>query len=85
MLRFSDLMKIKRITVDVPDPKTNQKDSYEGVALKELVPSSSGRQVDEFEDTLAFRVPISICSPKSSSPTPSTVRSVSMGDGLSGI
>lgn len=60
--RLSDLMKMKRITVDVPDPKTNQKNSYEGVALKELIPNPSGRRVDVFEYTLAFRDRLAISS-----------------------
>jgi hypothetical protein len=48
---LSDLMKMKRISVDVPDPKTNQKDSCEGVALKRCIRGYPGlpRQTRHFK------------------------------------
>lgn len=46
----------------MPDPKTNQHDVYEGVALKEIAPNSTGRRVDVFEDTWAFRDRLAISS-----------------------
>jgi hypothetical protein len=46
----------------MPDPKTNQQDLYEGLALKEPVPNSAGRRVDVFEDTQDFRDRLAISS-----------------------
>ena len=60
--RLSDLMNMKRTTVEVPDPKTHQKDSYVGVALKELIPNSSGHRFDVLESTWAFRDRLAVSS-----------------------
>jgi hypothetical protein len=53
--RLSDLMKMKRVTVDVPDLTMKQQAAYEGVSLIDIAPTSPGRRVDVFENTLAFR------------------------------
>ena len=67
-IRLSDLLKMDRATVNVRNPKTNQTNLYEGVALTQLVPNTSGYEIQVFRDSLAFkdnlaiRAPILTCS-----------------------
>lgn len=60
--RLSELMKMRVMTVDVYDPKTNLNDSYDGVALNVLLPDSSVRRVDVFEDGRLFHDRLAISS-----------------------
>jgi hypothetical protein len=53
---------MKRVPAGVPDAKTNQQDMYEGVALLDLAPNTSGRRVDVFEPTCAFRDRLAVSS-----------------------
>jgi hypothetical protein len=52
--RLSDLMNMPKTIVEVPDDKTKQTDSYQGVGLGELVPHPSGLRVDVFRENWAF-------------------------------
>jgi hypothetical protein len=53
--RLSEIVKMKSITVDIPDPKAKRDDVYEGVTLDELAPNATGRRVDVFKDTWGLR------------------------------
>lgn len=52
---LSDLLKMKRVAVSVYDPKTKQKNVYEGVPLDELAPNLSSYRVEVFRDFWAFK------------------------------
>jgi hypothetical protein len=52
--RLSDLLKMKRISVDVADPTTHQRNVYEGVPLVQLDANSSRYKVEVFRDVSLF-------------------------------
>jgi hypothetical protein len=54
-IRLSDLLKMKRAIVCIPDPKTNQKNTYEGVRMNQLVSDLSKYRIEIFQDIGAFR------------------------------
>jgi len=53
--QLSSLLKMDRIAVDVVDPKTNRKNVYEGVPLKELVSGIHRYQLEIYQDFWAFK------------------------------
>jgi hypothetical protein len=54
-LHLSTLLRLDRTAVDVVDPKTNVKDVYEGVPLKELVSGTPRYQLEIYRDFWAFK------------------------------
>jgi hypothetical protein len=50
-IRLSDLWKMRRAIVRISDPKTNQKNTYEGVSMNQLV---SKYRIEVFQDIGAF-------------------------------
>jgi hypothetical protein len=61
-IRLSDLLKMKRATVNVSDLKTNIGNQNEGVSLGQLVPNSSGYQIEVFRDSFAFKDKLAVSS-----------------------
>ena len=61
-VRLSDLLKMKRVAIDVFDSKLNQINHYEGVALNQLAPGSSSHRVDIFRNSWAFRDRLAVSS-----------------------
>ena len=53
--QLSTLLKMDRIAVGIVDPKTNLKNVYEGVPLKELVPGLLRYQLEVYRDFWAFK------------------------------
>src|SRR6202163_1682954 len=59
--RLSDLLKMKRAAVSVPDPKTNRTNLYEGTVLTQFVPDISHYRVDVFRAS-SFRDKLAVSS-----------------------
>lgn len=53
--QLSTLLKMDRIAVGVVDPRTNLKNVYEGVPLKELVSGLNHYQLEIYRDFWAFK------------------------------
>ena len=53
--QLSTLLKMDRISVDVVDPRTNLKNVYEGVPLKELISGIHRYQLEVYRDFWAFK------------------------------
>lgn len=60
--RLSDLLRMKRVEVLVPDPKTNRASLYEGTLLSRLVPGIAHNRVDIYRDFWAFRDKLAVSS-----------------------
>src|ERR1700687_4678966 len=47
-IRLSDLLKMKRAVISISDPKTNKKNTYEGVSMNQLVSDLSKYRIEVF-------------------------------------